>query len=82
MSQNRKEAKDRARSEHDYKVNLKAELEIRHLHEKMDFLLKQHAQRLFALQELQIELMEELARRPTANGTGQNGHAAQEEVRA
>jgi uncharacterized membrane protein len=38
MSQNGQEAKDRARSEHDYKVNLKAELEIRHLHEKMDFL--------------------------------------------
>ena len=65
MSQNRKEAKDRARSEHDYKVNLKAELEIRHLHEKMDFLLKQQSQRLFALQELQIELMEELSRRPS-----------------
>ncbi len=65
MSQNRKETKDRARSEHDYKVNLKAELEIRHLHEKMDFLLKQQSQRLFALQELQIELMEELQRRPT-----------------
>ena len=64
MSQNRKDAKDRARSEHDYKVNLKAELEIRHLHEKMDFLLKQQSQRLFALQELQIELMEELGRRP------------------
>jgi uncharacterized membrane protein len=63
MSQNRQESKDRARAEHDYKVNLKAELEIRHLHEKMDFLLKQQAQRLFALQELQIELMEELARR-------------------
>ena len=65
MSQNRKEAKDRARSEHDYKVNLKAELEIRHLHEKMDFLLNQQSQRLFALQELQIELMEELSRRPS-----------------
>jgi uncharacterized membrane protein len=70
MSQNRQEAKDRARSEHDYKVNLKAELEIRHLHEKMDFLLKQQSQRLFALQELQIELMEELARRPQPNGNG------------
>ncbi len=64
MSQNRKDAKDRARSEHDYKVNLKAELEIRHLHEKMDFLLKQQSQRLFALQELQIELIEEISRRP------------------
>lgn len=63
MSQNRKEAKDRARGEHDYKVNLKAELEIRHLHEKMDFLLKQQFQRSFVLQELQIDLMEELSRR-------------------
>ncbi len=63
MSQNRQEAKDRLRAEHDYKVNLKAELEIRHLHEKVDFLLKQQAQRLFDLQELQIELMEELAAR-------------------
>lgn len=73
MSQNRQEAKDRARSEHDYKVNLKAELEIRHLHEKMDFLLKQQSQRLFALQELQIELMEELARRPAPNGGASKG---------
>lgn len=39
MSQNRKEAKDRARSEHDYQVNLKAELEIRLLHEKLDHLI-------------------------------------------
>lgn len=67
MSQNRVEAKDRARGEHDYKVNLKSELEIRHLHEKMDFLLKQQSQRLFALQELQIELMDELVRRPALN---------------
>jgi uncharacterized membrane protein len=79
MSQNRQEAKDRARSAHDYKVNLKAELEIRHLHEKMDFLLKQQAQRLFALQELQIELMEELARRPAANGTANNAPSASPE---
>ena len=82
MSQNRQEAKDRARGEHDYKVNLKAELEIRHLHEKMDFLLKQQAQRLFALQELQIELMEELCRRPAANGPGNNGAATSGEARA
>ncbi len=39
MSQNRQEAKDRMRSENDYQVNLKAELEIRHLHEKIDHLL-------------------------------------------
>jgi len=39
MSQNRQEARDRLRAEHDYRVNLKAELEIRHLHEKLDYLL-------------------------------------------
>lgn len=39
MSQNRIEARDRLRSENDYQVNLKAELEIRHLHEKLDVLL-------------------------------------------
>jgi uncharacterized membrane protein len=73
MSQNRQEAKDRARSEHDYKVNLKAELEIRHLHEKMDYLLKEQAQRLFALQELQIDLMEELGRRTSSSANGLPG---------
>ncbi|MDP2386968.1 MAG: DUF1003 domain-containing protein [Bacteroidota bacterium] len=39
MSQNRKEDKDRKRSENDYKIDLKAELEIQQLHEKMDILL-------------------------------------------
>jgi uncharacterized membrane protein len=39
MSQNRHEAKDRLRSEHDYRINLKAELETRQLHEKIDHLL-------------------------------------------
>ncbi|MGV3532318.1 MAG: DUF1003 domain-containing protein [Chthoniobacteraceae bacterium] len=63
MSQNRMEARDRLRSEHDYKVNLKAELEIRHLHEKMDHLLKHQWQRLVEIQQIQIELMEELAER-------------------
>jgi len=60
MSQNREEAKDRLRSEHDYRVNLKAELEIRHLHEKMDHLLMNQWQRLLEIQEIQIDLMEEL----------------------
>ena len=61
MSQNREEAKDRLRSEHDYRVNLKAELEIRHLHEKIDHLLINQWQRLLEIQEIQVELMEELA---------------------
>jgi uncharacterized membrane protein len=63
MSQNRQEAKDRFRSEHDYSINLKAELEIRHLHEKIDHLLKNQWQRLLEIQEIQMELMEELARK-------------------
>jgi len=61
MSQNREEAKDRLRSEQDYRVNLKAELEIRHLHEKIDHLLMNQWQRLLEIQEIQIDLMEELA---------------------
>jgi uncharacterized membrane protein len=62
MSQNRQESKDRLRSEHDYLVNLKAELEIRHLHEKIDHLLVNQWQRLLEIQEIQTDLMEELAR--------------------
>jgi uncharacterized membrane protein len=60
MSQNRQEAKDRLRSENDYRVNLKAELEIRQLHEKIDHLLSQQWERLVEIQEVQIELMREL----------------------
>ena len=60
MSQNRQEAKDRIRSQHDYKVNLKAELEIRHLHEKVDHLLSHQWERLVQIQELQLELLSDL----------------------
>ena len=66
MSQNRQEAKDRLRSEYDYRVNLKAELEIRLLHAKLDQLLTHQWQRLLEIQELQIELMENLAERGIA----------------
>jgi uncharacterized membrane protein len=61
MSQNRQEAKDRLRSEHDYRVDLKAELEVRLLHAKIDQLLTHQWQRLLEIQELQVELMEEVA---------------------
>jgi len=60
MSQNRQEAKDRIRSQHDYQVNLKAELEIRNLHEKVDHLLSHQWERLVKIQELQLELLSEL----------------------
>lgn len=59
MSQRRQEEKDRLRSLNDYKVNLKAELEIRHLHEKIDHLINNQWQRLAEIQQLQLELMEE-----------------------
>ena len=67
MSQNRQESRDRLRSEHDYLINLKAELEIRHLHEKIDHLLTNQWQRLLEIQQIQMELMEELAHK-TARG--------------
>jgi uncharacterized membrane protein len=60
MSQNRQESRDRLRSENDYRVNLKAELEIRHLHEKLDHLLQHQWERLMEIQQIQIELMNEL----------------------
>ena len=63
MSQNRSEARDRLRAENDYKVNLKAELEIRHLHEKLDHLLRRQYNRLFEIQQIQIELLEEIGHR-------------------
>ncbi len=63
MSQNRMEAKDRLRSENDYQVNLKAELEIRHLHEKLDVLLKHQWQKLLEIQQIQMDFMKQLTRR-------------------
>ena len=59
MSQKRQEAKDRLRSENDYRVNLKAELEIRHLHEKMDHMLTHQWERLAEIQQIQLETMQE-----------------------
>src|SRR5258705_10000226 len=63
MSQNRSEERDRLRAENDYKVNLKAELEIRHLHEKIDHLLRKQYNRLFEIQQIQIELLEEISQK-------------------
>ncbi|MBJ6120010.1 DUF1003 domain-containing protein [Pontibacter sp. BT310] len=60
MSQNRKEAKDRQRSEYDYQVNLKAELEIRLLHEKIDHLIINQNQRLIEIQQIQVDLLEDI----------------------
>ncbi|MBN2614916.1 MAG: DUF1003 domain-containing protein [Bacteroidales bacterium] len=57
MSQNRQEAKDRVRSQNDYKVNLKAELEIQTLHEKLDHILTYQWDRMMEIQEMQMELL-------------------------
>jgi uncharacterized membrane protein len=64
MSQKRLEAKDRLRSRNDYQVNLKAELEIRHLHEKLDHLIVKQWQRLAEIQQIQLEIMQDARRRP------------------
>lgn len=63
MSQNRQEEKDRKRAIQDYKVNLKAELEIRSLHEKIDHLIVHQNHKLLEIQQIQIELMEEISRK-------------------
>ena len=62
MSQKRQEAKDRLRGLNDYQVNLKAELEIRHLHEKIDHLINKQWQRLAEIQQLQLEIMQDRRR--------------------
>lgn len=69
MSQNRQEMKDRIRSQNDYKVNLKAELEIRQLHEKLDYILLSQGRRLFDIQQIQIEMMEQILEREKKNSS-------------
>jgi uncharacterized membrane protein len=61
MSQNRQEAKDRLRGEQDYKINLKAELEIRHVMSQLDQLRQHQWRRLLEIQHIQLDLMSDLA---------------------
>ena len=72
MSQNRQEARDRLRAQNDYRVNLKAELEIRQLHEKLDHLLDRQWERFLEIQEIQLEILEEIT---TQRRRGPAGHA-------
>ncbi|BBK41616.1 membrane protein [Allostella vacuolata] len=60
MSQNRQAMKDREAAAHDYEVNLKAEIEIMGLHEKLDGLRQEQLTRLLAQQEAQIALLTRL----------------------
>lgn len=60
MSQNRLEEKDRERAKNDYMVNLKSELEIRMLHEKMDHLIITQQENLLEIQKIQAEVIQEI----------------------
>ncbi len=60
MSQNRQEEKDRDRSKKDYMINLKSELEVRTLHEKIDHLMIYQQQDLIEIQKIQIEMMNDI----------------------
>lgn len=60
MSQNRVEQKDRLRSENDFKINLKAELEIKLLHEKIDHLTFSQTKNLLELQQMQIDYLDDI----------------------
>jgi uncharacterized membrane protein len=60
MSQNRKEEKDRQRAVNDYLVNLKSEIEVRNLHQKIDLLISEQMKTLFEIQRVQMDLMEEI----------------------
>jgi uncharacterized membrane protein len=63
MSQNRQEERDRLNAEHDFQVNLNAEMEIHQLHRKIDHLLINQGERLLEIQKIQAELMEDLAKK-------------------
>lgn len=63
MSQNRQEEKDRERAKKDYMINLKSELEIRMLHEKLDHLIMHQQQELIEIQKVQIEMMNDILTR-------------------
>ncbi|HRB71851.1 MAG TPA: DUF1003 domain-containing protein [Flavobacterium sp.] len=60
MSQNRQEEKDRKRNENDYLINLKTEMQIRSLHQKMDLLLEEQIKTLFETQEKQFKILKDI----------------------
>jgi len=67
MSQNRQEAKDRQTAENDYEINLKAELEVSTIHEKLDELREKRWTELVEMQQQQIRLLERLLREQIKN---------------
>jgi len=74
MSQNRQEEKDRQRNENDYLVNLKAEIEIRTLHQKMDLLIQDQFKNLIESQAEQIKLLQNIIKENAKrNGNSKEG---------
>ena len=67
MSQNRKEEKDRKRSENDYLINLKAEMELRNLDKKMDLLIEEQIKVLFDSQATQLDLLKKIEKKLAAH---------------
>ena len=63
MSQNRQEEKDRERSKNDYMINLKSELEIRTLHEKIDHFVMDQQQELLEIQKVQIDMLNDVLKK-------------------
>ena len=63
MSQKRQESRDRLRGQHDYQINLKAELEIRHLNEKLDHMLSHQWERLVQIQQVQMQMLSQFEKR-------------------
>lgn len=63
MSQNRVEQKDRMRSENDSKINLKAKLEIKLLHEKMDHLTFIQSKQMLEVQQIQVDYLEDILKK-------------------
>lgn len=70
MSQNRQEEKDRERAKKDYMVNLKSELEIRMLHEKVDHMIIHQQKELLDIQKVQIEMLSDILRRVESKSPG------------
>ena len=66
-SQNRKEEKDRKRSENDYLINLKAEMELRNLHQKIDLLIEEQIKVLFDSQATQLDLLKKIENKLVAH---------------
>ena len=64
MSQNRQGEKERVRGEYDYKIDLKAELEIQSLHSKIDHLMRLQMQKLMELQQLQLDFIDDARKAP------------------